>query len=46
MAFAGEYNDVDRQFTLKWNDPKIKINWGIKKPILSNRDKKAKLLKL
>lgn len=39
MAFVGEYNDVDRQFTLKWNDPKIGIPWPINNPILSPRDK-------
>jgi len=38
MAFDGEYNDIDRQFTLKWNDPKIGIPWPINNPILSRRD--------
>ena len=27
------------QFTVKWNDPKFKIKWPIKNPILSKRDK-------
>lgn len=27
------------QFTIKWNDPNLKIVWPIKKPILSERDK-------
>lgn len=27
------------QFTLKWNDPNLKIKWPIKNPILSKRDK-------
>ena len=26
------------QFTIKWNDPKINIQWPINKPILSKRD--------
>ena len=32
--------DYDRagQFTIIWNDPKLKIWWPIKKPILSQRD--------
>ena len=32
--------DYDRtsQFTLAWNDPKLKIWWPIKNPILSQRD--------
>ena len=27
------------QFTVKWDDPRLKIVWPIKKPILSKRDK-------
>ena len=34
----GKYNDHDEQFTYFWNDKRFKINWGIKKPILSKRD--------
>jgi dTDP-4-dehydrorhamnose 3,5-epimerase len=34
----GKYLDYNKQFTIYWNDPKYKINWGIKKPILSKRD--------
>ena len=44
LAYEGSYNDVGKQFSLRWNDPKLNINWKIKKPILSYRDKKAKLL--
>ena len=44
LSYKGSYLDADKQFSLKWNDPKIKIKWPIKKPILSSRDKKAKLL--
>lgn len=44
LSYKGSYLDTDKQFSLRWNDPKIKIKWPIKKPILSNRDKKAKLL--
>jgi dTDP-4-dehydrorhamnose 3,5-epimerase len=43
-AYKGEYADVDEQFTIKWNDPKLKINWPIQDPILSLRDINAKLL--
>jgi len=33
------YNpSVLKQFTYKWNDPKLKIWWPIKNPILSQRD--------
>ena len=43
-AYDGEYPDVKDQFSLKWNDPKLGIDWGIENPILSERDKNAKLL--
>ena len=34
------YYNRSSQFTLKWNDPKLKINWPkiCKKPIISKRD--------
>ncbi|MDO9530353.1 MAG: dTDP-4-dehydrorhamnose 3,5-epimerase family protein [Syntrophales bacterium] len=32
------YYDSSSQFTIKWNDPKFKIWWPIKTPILSQRD--------
>lgn len=28
-----------KQFTYRWNDPKFKIKWSIKNPILSERDR-------
>jgi len=46
LSYSGEYIDVKKQFSLRWNDPKLKIKWGVKKPILSDRDKKAKLLNI
>jgi len=39
LAYIGNYNDFDQQFTYKWNDKIININWPIKTPVLSNRDK-------
>ena len=44
LSYKGNYIDSKNQFSLKWNDPKLKIKWGIKKPILSIRAKKARLL--
>lgn len=32
------YYDRSRQFTILWNDPKLKIRWPIDNPILSKRD--------
>ena len=44
LSYKGSYSGAKRQFSLKWNDPKLKIKWRIKKPILSSRDRKAQLL--
>ena len=44
LFYKGSYFDTKKQFAIKWNDPKIKIKWPIKKPILSTRDKKTKFL--
>ena len=46
LSYKGKYIDAKNQFSLRWNDPKLKIKWGIKKPILSSRDKKSKLLQI
>jgi len=37
-AYPGKYPDVDDQFTIQWNDPKINIHWPTNNPILSERD--------
>ena len=39
LAYEGDYSDVDQQFTLKWNDTRVNINWPINNPILQARDK-------
>lgn len=39
LSYNGTYNDYDKQFTYKWNDKRISIDWPIKYPVLSNRDK-------
>lgn len=38
-SYSGNYPDVKDQFSLKWNDARLKINWPIKNPVLSDRDK-------
>jgi dTDP-4-dehydrorhamnose 3,5-epimerase len=38
-CYKGKYPDVQDQFTIKWNDPHLKINWPINNPILQFRDK-------
>ncbi|MBT3872170.1 MAG: dTDP-4-dehydrorhamnose 3,5-epimerase [Flavobacteriaceae bacterium] len=39
LAYEGEYLDAEDQFSLKWNDSSLGIEWPIEHPILSNRDK-------
>ena len=36
---CSNYRNPKYEKTLAWNDPKIKIKWPIKKPILSDKDK-------
>jgi dTDP-4-dehydrorhamnose 3,5-epimerase len=35
------YSGMSQQFTVRWNDPKLKIYWPIAQPILSQRDTQA-----
>lgn len=39
MAYKGEYNDVDSQQTIVFNDKQFNIDWPIENPIVSKRDK-------
>jgi len=39
------YRSKNHEVSLLWNDPDLKINWGVKKPILSNKDNNAITLK-
>lgn len=40
-----EYRNKKGEKSLLWNDEKLKIKWGIKKPIISSKDKNAELFK-
>jgi len=40
MAYQGEYNDVQDQKTIMWNDKRFSIDWPVPNPILSKRDGK------
>ena len=42
--YKGKYIDTNKQKSYRWNDPKFKIKWPIKKPILSKKDKNSKFL--
>ena len=37
--YAGKYPDVNEQFTIKWNDNRLNIDWPITNPILQQRDR-------
>ena len=39
------YRSKNHEVSLLWNDPDLKINWGVKKPILSSKDNIAITLK-
>jgi len=41
-SYSGKYPDVEDQFSLKWNDPELKIEWPTLNPILSERDSNEK----
>ena len=38
------YRHKKSESTLRWNDPALKINWLVRNPILSKKDKNGKLL--
>ena len=38
LKYKGTYNDVEKQISVKWNDPTINIKWPKNKYILSKRD--------
>ena len=35
------YRDPKSEVSIKWDDKDLKINWGVKKPIISKKDKLA-----
>ena len=44
MYGCTKYRNKKSETGIKWNDKNLKINWNIKKPILSNKDAKNKTL--
>lgn len=41
---CSSYYDKESERGVRWDDPQIRINWGVEKPILSEKDKKQPLL--
>ena len=37
--YIGDYVDAADQFSVRWDDPKLGIDWPVKNPTLSERDK-------
>ena len=42
LAYEGEFVDVDKQKTIKWNSKKFNIEWPCTNPIISKRDRNGK----
>ena len=42
---CSNYRDPKSEVSIKWNDADLKINWGVKNPIISKKDKLAINLK-
>jgi dTDP-4-dehydrorhamnose 3,5-epimerase len=41
LAYDGDYIDAAEQFSVRWDDPSIAIDWPVTEPVLSGRDLKA-----
>ena len=39
-----EYYDSDKEYGIRWNDPKLGIFWPVSNPVLSEKDAKVPLL--
>ena len=39
LHYPGDYSGVREQFTLKWDDPRLNIDWPSSSPVLQPRDK-------
>lgn len=38
---CSKYRNKKSEVSIRWDDPKLNINWGIKRPVLSEKDKNA-----
>lgn len=41
LAYDGPYIDAEEQFSVRWDDPSIGVEWPVTRPILSQRDQEA-----
>ncbi len=42
---CSNYRDKNSEISIKWNDPELNIKWGIRKPIISRKDRIASSFK-
>lgn len=42
---CSNFYNKESEDSIYWNDPDLKINWGVEKPILSEKDKQSKSFK-
>ena len=42
---CSDFYHPEAEFSIRWDDPAIGIDWPLEKPILSDKDKSARLLK-
>jgi dTDP-4-dehydrorhamnose 3,5-epimerase len=45
LAYIGDYVDAADQFSVRWDDPRLGIDWPVKNPTLSDRDKNLDFIK-
>jgi len=45
MYKCGDYYSQDHEFGLKWDDPRVGIEWPVKDPLVSEKDQNQPLLK-
>ena len=43
--WSEKYKQPDDQITVLWNDPELNISWPTDTPVLSERDRRAKILR-
>ena len=45
LAYEGAYIDAAEQFSVRWDDPTVGVEWPVSEPLLSKRDLEAPFVK-